>query len=153
MMNLTETPETTTWPETHYVYIEKIGPFQETAHEAWRILHELAPAIGEHNSITGYMSLYRLKPTMIYRAGVALAAIPTSLPPGVKYAHFRGGKCLRFILTGAYSNLAAACGRVFEIIAEKKIQLRDDYCIENYVTDPKTTPEEQLITQILLPAL
>jgi len=27
-MNLTEVPETVTWPETHYVFVEKIGPFQ-----------------------------------------------------------------------------------------------------------------------------
>jgi hypothetical protein len=40
---------------------------------------------------------------------------------------------------------------VFEIVAEKKIQMRDDYCIENYVNDPQTTPEDQLVTQILIP--
>jgi hypothetical protein len=27
-MKLTEKPEVVTWPETHYVFIEKIGPFE-----------------------------------------------------------------------------------------------------------------------------
>ena len=44
-----------------------------------------------------------------------------------------------------------ACGRVFEIVAEKKIPMRDDYCVENYTNDPRTTPEEQLVTEILIP--
>jgi effector-binding domain-containing protein len=42
---------------------------------------------------------------------------------------------------------------VFEIVAEKKIQMRDDYCIENYTNDPRTTPEEQLVTEILIPTV
>ena len=46
-------------------------------------------------------------------------------------------------------NLPEACGRVFLIVAEKKIPQRDDFCIENYVNDPRTTPEDQLITEIL----
>ncbi len=38
-MNLTEDPELVTWPATHYVFIEKIGPFQKTAQQAWQELH------------------------------------------------------------------------------------------------------------------
>jgi hypothetical protein len=50
--------------------------------------------------------------------------------------------------------LPEACGRVFDIVAEKKIQLRDDYGIENYANDPRTTPEDQLmITEILVPTV
>jgi effector-binding domain-containing protein len=29
--------------------------------------------------------------------------------------------------------------------------MRGDFCIENYVNDPRTTPEEKLLTQILIP--
>jgi effector-binding domain-containing protein len=56
-------------------------------------------------------------------------------------------------LTGPYSDLGPASGRVQEIISEKKLPLRDDYFIENYVNDPRTTPEDQLITQILVPTV
>jgi effector-binding domain-containing protein len=44
-----------------------------------------------------------------------------------------------------------ASRRVFQIVSERKIQLRDDFCIENYANDPRVTPEPELITQILIP--
>jgi effector-binding domain-containing protein len=71
----------------------------------------------------------------------------------MEYTLFEGGKYSRFVLTGSYSNLPEASGRVFEIVSEKKIRLREDYCIENYVNDPRTTPEEQWVTEILLPTI
>jgi DNA gyrase inhibitor GyrI len=151
-INLTQEPETVTWPETHYVFIEKIGPFQDTAPKAWQELHKLVPGISEHNKITGYMSLYKVGPKL-YRAALSLAAEPKNLPANLKYEKFRGGKYNRFVLTGSYANLPEASGRVFEIVVEKKIQMRDDYCIENYANDPRTTPEDQLVTQILIPSM
>jgi TetR/AcrR family transcriptional repressor of nem operon len=149
-LRLTEVPEVMTWPETHYVFVEKVGPFQNTAPQAWQQLHQLVAKISEQNKITGYMSLYKIAP-QIYRAGVALAAAPKDLPDAVSYEKFKGGKYSRFVLTGSFSNLPAACGRVFQLVAETKLQLRDDFNIENYVSDPRATPEEQLITEILVP--
>lgn len=150
-MNLTQEPNIVTWPEMHYVFIEKIGPFHDTAPQAWQQAHhQFIPKISEHNKITGYISLYKVGPK-VYRAGVSLAAEPKNLPDGVKYEKFKGGKYSRFVLTGPYSNLPSASGRVFEIVAAKKIPVRDDYCVENYANDPRTTPEDQLITEILIP--
>jgi effector-binding domain-containing protein len=40
-----------------------------------------------------------------------------------------------------------------EIIQQTRLPLRDDYFIENYVNDPRSTPEDQLITEILVPAI
>lgn len=151
-MNLNETPEIVEWPKTHYVYVERIGPFQMNAPEAWQDLHSSVPRIAEHNQITGYLSLYKMGPK-IYRAGVALAGLPAKLPEGVSDMEFNGGKYSRFVLTGPYANLGRATGRVMELITETKLPLRDDYFIENYVNDPRTTPEEQLITQILVPTI
>lgn len=149
-LKLTEEPEIVHWLQTHYAFIEKIGPFQETAGQAWQGVHPQVPKILENNLITGYMSLYKVGPK-VYRAGVSLAAEPKNLPEGLRYEQFPGGKYSRFVLTGPYSDLPAACGRVFQILEEKKIQVRDDYCIENYVSDPRTTPEDQLVTEILIP--
>jgi effector-binding domain-containing protein len=151
-MKLTQEPQIVTWPETHYVFIEKIGPFQNTAPQAWQELHPLIPLISEHNKITGYMSLYKVGPK-IYRAGVSVSAEPKNLPENFRYEKFKGGKYSKFVLTGSYANLPHASGRVFEIVAEKKIQMRDDFCIENYANDPRTTPEDQLLTEILIPTV
>lgn len=151
-INLTQEPVILNWPETHYAFIERIGPFQNTAQQAWHDLQQVLPAIRQNNNITGFMSLYKVGPKL-YRAGVSLAAEPKSLPDTLKYEKFKGGKYSRFVLTGPYSNLPEASGRVFEMVEEQEIQLRDDYCIENYTNDPRTTPEEQLVTEILIPTV
>jgi DNA gyrase inhibitor GyrI len=149
-MHLTTTPDTVQWPEAHYVFIEKLGPFQINAPQAWQELHQTLPTLAKQNTITGYFSLYKVEP-QIYRAGVSLAAAPSSLPSGLAYEKFHGGKYARFTLTGSYSNLPEACRRTFQIVADSEIPLRDDYNIENYVNDPRTTPEAQLITEIMFP--
>jgi effector-binding domain-containing protein len=151
-MNLTQVPDIVSWPETHYVFVEKIGPFQDTAAQAWKEVHPLIPRILEHNKVTGYMSLYKVGPK-IYRAGISLGGEPQNLPESLQYARFSGGKYSRFVLTGPYSDLPEACGRVFRIVSNTKIQVRDDYYIENYVNDPRTTPEQQLVTEILVPTV
>ena len=149
-MKLTEEPEVVHFPETQYVFVEKTGPFMESAPAAWQTAHPQAAAVSANNKITGYMSLYKRGPK-VYRAGFSLADAPQKLPEALSYEKFPGGKYSRFVLTGPFSDLPAASGRVFEIVAEKGIKMREDFCIENYVTDPRTTPEDQTITEILIP--
>ncbi len=150
-MNLTEKPDIVTRPDMHYVYIEKMGQFSETAPGAWESLFKLVPEISKNNTITGYLSLYKIKPDMIYRAGVSIAAPALQLPDGLAYTISRGGTYYRFILTGPYSDLPEASGRVFELVAARNIKMRDDFCIENYTSDPETTPEDKYVTEILIP--
>ncbi|MGD0737041.1 MAG: GyrI-like domain-containing protein [Terracidiphilus sp.] len=149
-MNLTLEPEIVQWPPTHYVFIERIGPFMQTAFPAWQQLHQLERLISEHNQITGAMALYKMKPDT-YRAGFILAAPPVSLPGELSYERFPGGKYSKFVLTGSYSNLPQASGRVWEIVSKTNLMVRPDFAIEHYANDPKTTPEDNLITEILVP--
>jgi effector-binding domain-containing protein len=149
-MTFTEEPGIVSWPETHYVFIEKIGPFINTAPQAWQELQQRVPEIAAKNTITGFVSLYKMGPN-IYRAGVSVDAPPADLPQGLQYMSFSGGKYTRFRYTGPYSGLAEASGRAWSAIAAKKTPLRDDFAIEHYLNDPKETPPEQLITEILLP--
>lgn len=149
-MNLTREPEIVNFPATHYVFVEKHGDFPTIAPQAWKSVHTFVPELSKNTKIVGGLSLYKMGPKM-YRAGFALAAPPADLPPGLAYENFPGGKYSRFVLTGPYSDLPAASGEVWNIVAEKKIPVRDDYAIENYLNDPGTTPPDQLITQILIP--
>jgi len=149
-MNLNENPEIVTWPETHYIFIEKIGPIPANAPQAWKEAHTFVTAVSAENKIARYMSLYKMDPG-VYRAGFALDEPPVDLPKGLAYEKFPGGKYVRFVLTGPYSDLPQASGRAWNMVAEKNIQVRDDFAIENYVSDPRVTPPEQLVTEILLP--
>src|SRR5579863_6074271 len=105
-MNLMLEPEVVSFPATHYVFVEKTGPFQNTAPGAWQSAHTFVPELGKKNQITGYMSLYKMGPK-IYRAGFALSAPPVDLPAGLIYEEFAGGKYSKFVLTGSYSQLPA----------------------------------------------
>jgi DNA gyrase inhibitor GyrI len=103
-----------------------------------------------HNQIVGATAFY--KPAKgIYRAGFMLSAPPVQLPQGLTYEKISGGKYARFTLTGPFDQLPAANTRAFQIVAGKKIALRDDFNIEQYLTDPSTTPADQNVTAILLP--
>jgi DNA gyrase inhibitor GyrI len=149
-MNLTESPEIVQWPETHYVFVERIGAFSDNAPQAWQSAHQFVAALRQGNQITKYMSLYKPGPK-IYRAGFAVSAAPKYMPDGLLYEKFAGGKYSRFVLTGPYSDLPVATGRVFKIVEEKGIRMRDAFCIENYTTDPSATPPDQNVTEILVP--
>ncbi|HTW62786.1 MAG TPA: GyrI-like domain-containing protein [Terracidiphilus sp.] len=149
-MALKETPDTVQWPETHYVFLEKIGSIPQNAPQAWQEFHKFMPELQARNQVTGAMSLYRMGPE-IYRAGYRLAAPPAELPAGLRYEKFAGGKYTRFVLKGPYTQLGPATGRVMQLAAEQRIPLRDDFNIENYVNDPSKTPEAELITEILIP--
>jgi DNA gyrase inhibitor GyrI len=148
-MNLTETPEVITWPVTLCAFIEKVGPFQKTAPQAWQEMGRLMQVLPKEAQVLGRMSLYRVE-TETYRAAVALASKPSNLPAGLHVEEFKGGKYARFVLRGPWSDLPAASGRVFEIVRQTKLPLRDAFCIENYVTAP-TTPQDQQVTHILIP--
>src|SRR5271166_311381 len=136
-MNLTEVPEIVQWPATHFVFVEKTGPFMRIAPEAWQTAYSLVPLLREHNQITGSMSLYKTHPN-VYRAGFVLAAPPVKLPPDLRYDLFEGGEYSRFVLTGPFSDLPVATGRVFELASQNDWMLRADWCIENYVSDTRT---------------
>ena len=79
-----------------------------------------------------------------------LAAHPIDLPDGLHYEEFEGGKYSCLTYTGPYSELGPVSGRAWEI-ALREVAMRPGFAIENYVNDPQTTPEGELITEILIP--
>jgi len=149
-MNLTENIQYVTWPETHYIFVERVGPIPSNAPQTWQAFHQVLPQLKNNAEITGFLSLYDMN-AQIYRAGASAARKPTNLPASLRYEHFKGGKYARFVLTGPYADLGAATSRVVQIVSEKKIPLRAAYHIEYYVNDPETTPEDKLVTEILFP--
>ncbi|AZZ35486.1 hypothetical protein CIK05_01275 [Bdellovibrio sp. qaytius] len=150
-MKLTTHQDLKQFPQTHYVFVEKIGPFQDTAMAAWQELHKHVESIGSKNKISGYFSQYKVEPQMIYRAGLAVDAKPATLPEGFKYENFAGGVFQRFTLIGGYQNLPEACGAVFAQIEKEKLPMRNDWFVENYINSPKETAEDSLVTEILIP--
>ena len=157
-MNLTKSFEIVTRPTTHYVFLEKHGPFAEVAPPTWEEMFPLMSSQIPQQEIREFLGLSGIdrrkmgEDAMIYQAGVAVAHPPKSEMKGLRYRKIESGKYARFLLVGPYAHIAPAFGEVFKTVAEKKVSLREEYCIENYLNDPKVTPEDQLKTEILIPA-
>jgi AraC family transcriptional regulator len=155
-VNLTPEFESVTRPLTHYVFLEKRGPFAEVAPPLWNelmpFLQRMDPqSIREFLGISGIDKTRSGEDAMIYQAGVALAREPANLPPALQSRTIKSGPYARFLLTGPYSQIWMAFDRIFKTLAEKKVELRPEFCIENYLNDPRTTPEDQLLTELLVP--
>jgi predicted transcriptional regulator YdeE len=149
-INLTTDPETIDFPATHYVFVERLGSIPSNAPEAWKTVEKFASVLDSHNQITGAAAFY--KPSKgIYRAGFMLSAPPVNLPAELTYEKVSSGNYARFTLTGPFDQLPEANTRAWGIVRERNIALRDDFNIEHYLTDPRTTPADQNVTAILFP--
>lgn len=157
-MNLTEQFEIVTRSTTHYVFLEKHGPFAEVAPPTWEEMFPIMASQVEPQRIREFLGLSGVDRTkvgedaMIYQAGVGLSGPPASALKGLQYRKIESGKYARFLLIGPYAEIGAAFDRIFKTLSEKKVELREEYCIENYLNDPKVTPEGQLQTELLIPA-
>ncbi len=155
-MNLSAEFEPVSRPLTHYVFLERHGPFAEVAPPLW---NDLMPLLGklDQQQVREYLGLSGIdkskagEDTMIYQAGVALAQEPDKLPNGLHHRAIQAGKYARFLLIGPYSHIWMAFDRIFKTLSEKRAALRADFCIENYLNDPRVTPEDQLQTELLVP--
>jgi len=149
-INLSAEPELVTRPAFHYLYIETTGQLPAIAPGTWHAAEKFAGLIGQSNQIVGACALYKCGPD-VYRAGYVVAAKPATVPEGLSYEEEPGGRYAKFVLRGPYSQLGEATSRAFQIAAEKQLRLGEGFNIENYVTDPRTTPQEESITEILFP--
>lgn len=156
-MNLTKGFEVVTRPTTHYIFLERRGPFAEVAPSTWDQMFPLLANQIAQKDIVEFLGLSGIDRStmgeegMIYQAGVAVGNPPTSPLKGLQYRKVESGKYARFLLVGPYAHIAPAFDEVFKTLAEKNVELREEFCVENYLNDPKVTPEDQLKTELLIP--
>ena len=156
-LSLTSKPEIVNRPVIHYVYHQKNGPFAEVAPSAWG---EFFPLLGNqlnHDQMVGLLGLSMVdkgkngEAAGVYQAGAGLASKPATIPKNLLYRKIEAGEYARFLLTSSYSQIGTAFSQIFRTLSENSVPLREDFCVENYLNDPKSTPEEQLLTELLVP--
>lgn len=155
-MNLESDFERVTRPLTHYVFLERRGPFAEVAPQLW---NELLPTLQNvapqgAREYLGFSGIDRSNPgeeAMIYQAGGSFGQAPNNLPARLKQRSIKSGAYARFLLTGPYAQIWRAFDRNFKTLAEKQVLLRPEFCIENYLNNPEVTPEDELKTELLVP--
>jgi AraC family transcriptional regulator len=156
-MNLTTKFDVITRPAAHFIFLERRGPFSEIAPSTWEAMFPLLYAQIDDKNLKEFLGLSTIdrsqlgEDAMIYQAGVTIADAPKAPLKGLQYKKIESGKYARFVLTGPYSHIAPAFSQIFKTLGEEKVALREDFCIENYLNDPKETPEGQLLTEILIP--
>ncbi|HEV2957310.1 MAG TPA: GyrI-like domain-containing protein [Xanthobacteraceae bacterium] len=86
-----------------------------------------------------------------FQAAVPIAAAPKDPPKGdLAVGTSPEGKALKFMHRGSYDSLDAAYDAITHYLDERKLEARDLY-IEQYNTDLLTTPEDNLIIEVIVP--
>jgi effector-binding domain-containing protein len=86
-----------------------------------------------------------------YQAGVPIAAEPKGpLPEGLAVGKSPEGRALKFIHRGSYDAMDATYEAITNHLDEKRLEARDLF-VEYYVTDPITTPEDNLVIEVYVP--
>jgi effector-binding domain-containing protein len=121
--------------------------------------------IDAFKSVQGYMTKEGLKPDgpfmtvytstddagFQFQAAVPIAEAPKNPPRGdIAVGTSQAGKALRFTHRGPYDSMDSTYEAISNHLDEKRIEAQDLF-IEEYVTDPLTTPEDKLVIHVLVP--
>lgn len=86
-----------------------------------------------------------------FEAAVPVAQAPASEPKGdIGLGKSPSGKALKFVHRGSYDAMDVTYDAITNHLDEKKLEAKDLF-IEQYVTDPLTTPEDRLVIEVYVP--
>jgi effector-binding domain-containing protein len=86
-----------------------------------------------------------------YQAAVPIAEPPKDLPKGdIAVGQSPGGRALKFIHRGSYDSMDNTYEAITNHLDEKRLEAADVF-IEEYETDPVTTPEDKFVVTVYVP--
>jgi effector-binding domain-containing protein len=86
-----------------------------------------------------------------FQAAVPVAEAPKDKPQGdIEVGTSPAGKAYKFIHRGSYDAMDTTYDAITNFLDEKRIDAKDLF-IERYLTDPVTTPEDQLVVEVYVP--
>ena len=86
-----------------------------------------------------------------FQAAMPLAEAPKTPPTGKIAAGMSpDGKVLKFVHRGSYDAMDNTYEAITNFLDEKNLEAKDLF-IEEYVTDPVTTPEDKLVINVFVP--
>ena len=86
-----------------------------------------------------------------YQAAVPITAAPAEAPKGdIAVGQSPGGKALKFIHRGSYDSMDNTYEAITNYLDEKRLEAADSF-IEEYETDPVTTPEDKFVVTVYVP--
>jgi effector-binding domain-containing protein len=86
-----------------------------------------------------------------YRAAVPIAQVPKVAPQGdIAVGDAPSGKMLKFVHRGSYDDMDTTYEAITNYLDEKRLEAKGIF-IEEYMTDPIKTPQDQLVINVLVP--
>lgn len=86
-----------------------------------------------------------------FQAAVPIAAAPANPPQGdIALGKSPGGKALKFVHRGSYDAMDLTYEAISNHLDDKSLDAKELF-IEEYTTDPLTTPEDKLVIDIYVP--
>jgi effector-binding domain-containing protein len=86
-----------------------------------------------------------------YQAAVPIAAEPANPPKGdIAVGKSPAGRMLKFVHRGSYDSMDTTYEAITNYLDSKQLEAEDLF-VEEYVTDPLKTPEDQLVINVFVP--
>ena len=86
-----------------------------------------------------------------YQAAVPIAEVPANVPRGdIQVGQSPAGKMLKFVHRGSYDAMDTTYEAITNYLDTKQLEAQDTF-MEEYETDPVTTPEDKLVVNVFVP--
>ena len=86
-----------------------------------------------------------------FQAAIPVAEPPKDPPKGdLAVGKSPGGKALKFVHRGSYDSMDSTYDAITNYLDDKQLDAKDLF-VEQYRTDPVTTPEDKLVVDIYVP--
>ena len=86
-----------------------------------------------------------------FQAAVPIAEAPKDPPKGdIAVGQSPAGKALKFVHRGSYDSMDNTYEAITNYLDEKRLEAADVF-IEEYETDPVTTPEDKFVVTVYVP--
>jgi effector-binding domain-containing protein len=147
--------EQVTMPEKTVVYLEGSGLWDsafETIVDAFKSVYGAMDKLGTKPD-GAPMTIYTATDDngFQFQAAVPVAQAPASAPQGdIKVGKSPAGTALRFVHRGSYDEMDATYEAIAHHLEEKNLEAKDLF-VEQYMKDPVTTPEDDLVVEIYVP--
>lgn len=120
--------------------------------------------VGSLKTLSGFLDKQGIKPAgsslivytstddagFTYQAEIPVEQDPKNLAKGMSIGTSPEGPTLKFVHRGSYDNMDNTYEAITNHLDEKKLEAKDTF-IEEYVTDPLTTTEDNLVINVYVP--
>jgi effector-binding domain-containing protein len=147
--------EEITLPEQNIIYFKGTGKWDsafETIVDAFKTVNAFLSRQGI-KPVGPAMTIYTSTDdaSFTFEAAVPVSGPPADPPKGdIAFGKSPSGKAYKFIHRGSYDAMDSTYEAITNYLDEKQLEAKDLF-IEEYVTDPVTTPEDKLVITVYVP--